>query len=243
MPPIDAKRLSGYLLVALTALAFGFLLAGQLRAELIPSSNRIARNEALVRSVQDLEKSNAAYRKRISELRAEISALESQAAQRSESDRRLEQDVSGLRLHAGLTRLHGPGVSVDLGHGRPGLDPEAKTAYLVNFQDIQDVVNLLLAGGAEGVAVNDHRISPLTAYRGSGGTILIDQGPPLASPFHIVAVGNRADMEQLLGDPASLGDLRLRQRKYQIQFNWAGSADLAVPAYDSSLQVAFARAD
>jgi uncharacterized protein YlxW (UPF0749 family) len=243
MATVDMKRLSGYLLVALTALAFGFLLASQLRAELIPSSNRVARNEALVRSVQDLEKSNTAYRKRISELRREVSDLESQAAQRSESDRRLEQELAGLRVHAGLSRLHGPGVVVDLAHGRPGPDPEARTAYLINFQDIQDVVNLLLAGGAEGISVNDHRISPLTSYRGSGGTILIDQGPPLKAPFHVVAVGNRSEMEQLLGDPASLGDLRLRQRKYQIQFSWIGTADIAVPAYDSSLQVAYARAE
>ncbi len=240
---LDLKRLWGYTLVALTALAFGFLLAGQLRAELIPGSNRVARNEALVRSVQDLERSNAGYRKRISELRGEVTSLESQAAQRSESDRRLEQELAALRIHAGLTRLHGPGVVVDLSHGRPGPDPEAKTAYLVNFQDIQDVVNLLLAGGAEGIAVNDRRISPVTAYRGSGGTILIDQGPPLTAPFRVVAVGNRAEMEQLLGDPASLGDLRLRQRKYQIQLNWTGAADLMVPAYDSSLQVTYARAD
>jgi hypothetical protein len=44
-------------------------------------------------------------------------------------------------------------------------------------------------------------------------------------------------MERLLGDPSSLGDLRQRQRQFQLQVTWSGSPDLQVPAFDSSLEV------
>lgn len=226
-------------LVALTALVFGFFFATQLRSQVIPQSDRVSRNQALVATVKRLETDNAADRTRIEQLRADVGRLEEEAAKRSDSDRLLADQVGDLRAHAGLTRLRGPGVSVLIADGRPAA---TGAAHLVNAQDIQDVVNLLFQGGAEGVAVNGRRISPLTKIAGAGTAIVIDQGPPLASPFRVVAVGNRSEMDALLGQPASLGDLKLRQRSTNLQLSWEGGADLTLPAYDSSLVVRFAHA-
>ena len=225
------------MLVAVTALGFGFFFATQVRAQLILPGNRVARNEALLRSAQDLEARNADYRKRIAQLRNQVGQLEANASEQSDSVRQAQEQVADLEAHAGLSPLHGPGVSVTLANGVPGPDVGGKTGYLVNFQDIQDVVNLLYQGGAEGVAVNGRRISPLTGFRSSGGNVVIDQGPPLQSPFTVVAVGNRSEMERLLGDPSGLGDLRQRQRQFQVRVSWSGSPELSLPAFDSSLEV------
>jgi uncharacterized protein YlxW (UPF0749 family) len=230
-------RISGYVLLAVTALAFGFFFASQVRTQLILPSNRVARNEALLRTAHDLESRNNDYRTRIAALRNQVAELEAQASQQSESVRQAQQDVGDLESHAGLTRLHGPGVTVSVANGVPGPDVTGKTGYLVNFQDIQDVVNLLFQGGAEGIAVNGRRISPLSGFRSSGGNVIIDQGPPLQSPFTIVAVGDRSEMERALDNPSSLGDLRQRQRQFQLRLGWSGSPDLTLPAYDSSLEV------
>jgi len=231
------RALPGTLVVAVAALAFGFLLAAQLRLELITPSNRVARNEALVRSVQELERVNSSYRSRISGLRSDIDALEAQASSRSDSTRALNAQVQDLRAHAGLTPLRGPGVTVDLVNGRPPPDGQTGASYLVSFEDIQDVANTLFAAGAEGIAVNGRRLTPLTAFRGSGGAVLIDQGPPLLGPYRITAVGNRSQMEQSLSDTGLLGDLRSRVQRFGIQLSWAGAPDLKLPAYDSSLEV------
>jgi len=67
-------------LVALVALAVGFLLAGQVKAQLLTPSNQVARNQALVRSVQDLETRNEGDRQQIAALRDQINTLEAQAA-------------------------------------------------------------------------------------------------------------------------------------------------------------------
>ena len=230
-----------YALIALTALAFGFFFAAQLRVQLIPASNRVERNQALVRTVQELERRNEADRRRITGLRSEIAALETEASQRSQATRQLQEDVAALRAHAAMTPLRGPGVAVEVSNGKPVPAQQGETGYLVTFQDVQDVVNLLFAGGAEGVAVNGRRISPMSGYRGTAGTVVIDEGPPLVSPFQVRAVGNRGQMEQLLSDPGKLGDLRFRQRQFGIQFAWTGSSDLSLPAYDSGLEVANAR--
>ena len=139
---LSGRRLGAYLLVAVTAMAFGFFLASQIRAQLIAPGNRVARNEALVNTARDLEAQNAAYRQRIAQLRAQIALLEADASQRSDNVRVLEDQVTALAEHAGLTPLRGPGVSVTLGNGVPAPDASGKTAYLVNFQDVQDVENL-----------------------------------------------------------------------------------------------------
>ncbi len=235
-------RIGWYPVVALTALAFGFFFATQLRSQLIPPSAQVARNQALVGTVQSLERDNAAARARVSATRTEIAALEAQAAARSDSSRQLADQVADLRAHAGLTRIHGPGETVTLGNGKPNPAAVGNTAYLVNFEDVQDVVNILFQGGAEAVAVNGRRISPASRMAGSGGTLVVDQGPALQAPFQVSAIGNRAAMESLLADPASLGDLKRRQREFQLQLGWQGAADLSLQPYDSTLDINYAHA-
>lgn len=237
---MNLSRFAGVALVGLVALLFGVLLAAQLRVQLINPSNRVQRNQALVDSVRQLEGTNAADRAKVASLRSEITSLESQAARRSDTTMRLQQQVDDLRAHAGLTRLRGPGVSVQLANGRPGAS-SASPGYLVDYQDVQDVVNALWAGGAEGIAVNGQRLTPLSAFTGSGSAVVIDRGAPLASPFTVTAVGNRSQLEQTLADPPTLGDLKLRQREFQLQLAWTGAPELSLPAYDGDLQVSDAQ--
>ena len=224
-------------LVALVALAVGFLLAGQVKAQLLTPSNQVARNQALVRSVQDLETRNEADRQQIAALRDQINTLEAQAAGRSDTTKALQNQVADLRAHAGLTPIHGPGVEVDLTSGSPSDDPTGQARYLVTFQDVQDLVNLLFAAGAEGVAVSGRRITPVSSFAGSEGEVIIDQGPPLFSPIKVLAVGDRNRMEAALGDPNLLPSLRVRQVQFGLGLKVIGVPDIALPAYDASLEI------
>src|SRR6266700_1438279 len=87
-PRIDAMsrpQLVSSGLIAVVAVAVGFLLAGQVKAQLLTPSNQVARNQALVHSVQDLERTNEADRQKIAALRAQITALEAEAADQSDT--------------------------------------------------------------------------------------------------------------------------------------------------------------
>ena len=223
-------------LVALVALAVGFLLAGQVKAQLLTPSNQVGRNQALIHSVQDLERTNQADRANIEALRGEIDALETQAAGQSQTTLGLRNQVADLRAHAGLTPLHGPGVEVDLASGPPGSDPSGQNRNLVTYQDVQDLVNLLFASGAEGVAVSGRRITPLSSFTGSEGEVIVDQGPPLFSPIKIVAVGDRNGMEAALGDPTSVPSLRIREIQFQLTLRVSGAPEESLPAFDGSLE-------
>jgi uncharacterized protein YlxW (UPF0749 family) len=234
---MSRRQLLSVAVVAAVALATGFLVAGQVKAQLLTPSNQVARYQALVRSVQDLEATNAGSRSQIAALRAQIDALESDAAGRSAVTQALQNQVADLRAHAGLTALRGPGVEVDLANGIPGPTTGGQASYLVNYQDVQDIVNLLFAQGAEGVAVSRRRITPLTAYSGSEGQVVIDQGPPQSSPLKVVAVGDRNRMLAALDDTSALPDIRAREVQFQLHLSFFGSPDIPLPAYDSSLQI------
>src|ERR1700730_8117914 len=197
---MSRQKVLGIAVVAAVALATGFLVAGQVKAQLLTPSNEVARYQALVRSVQDLEKTNESSRTQIAGLRAGINALEGAAAQQSATTQELQNQVADLRAHAGLTGVHGPGVEVDLGNGTPGPDLGGKTGYLINYQDVQGFVPLLSATGAEAVSVSGRRITPLSAFSGSAGQVVIDQGPPLSSPIKVRSVGDRNRMAAALDD-------------------------------------------
>jgi uncharacterized protein YlxW (UPF0749 family) len=231
------RQLVSLSMIAIVALATGFVLADQVRSQLLTPSNQVARYQALVRSVQELEASNADSRRQIAELRSAIDALESAAAARSSTTQALRGQVDDLRGHAGLVAMHGPGVVAVLRNGVAGPGPGGQSAYLVNYQDVQDVVYLLYGEGAEGIAVNGRRLTPLSAFGGSEGQIVIDQGPPLSSPITIAAVGDRNRMSDALADPHELPDIRAREVQFQLDLTFTGRPDVQLPAYDSSLQV------
>src|SRR6202165_1907764 len=96
------RRGGSIFVVAAVALATGFLVAGQVKVQLLTPSNQVARYQALVRSVQELEAGNADSRQKIAALRSQIDALEAAAAQRCAASQALQTPVSDLRAHAGL---------------------------------------------------------------------------------------------------------------------------------------------
>lgn len=234
--PVSPRQLASIAVLAVVAMATGFVLAGQLKVRLLTPSNQVARYQALVLSVQELEATNSDSRREIAALRGEIDSLEADAAARSAATQNLRGQVDDLRSHSGLVAMHGPGVEVDLRDGDAS-SAVTGTAYLVNFEDVQDVVNLLFAQGAEGVAVNGRRITPLTAFSGSAGQVVLDQGPPLASPLKVVAVGDRNRMVAALDDASALASIRAREVEFNLHLKFFGSPDLSLPAYDSSLQI------
>lgn len=232
---MSRRQVLSIFVVAAVALATGFLVAGQVKVQLLTPTNQVARYQALVRSVQELETSNSESRRKIAALRSQIDELEAAAAQRSAATQALQRQVADLRAHAGLTTLHGPGVEVNLADGVPGPNSGSEAGYQVNYKDVQDLVNLLFAKGAEGIAVNGRRITPLSAFSGSGGEVILDQGPAITSPLKLLAVGDRNRMEAALTDPSGLPDIRAREVQFQLQISFRGGPDLALPAYDSSL--------
>src|SRR5438309_7896776 len=112
-------HLAAFALIALVALAVGFVLAGQIRAQLLTPSNQLARYQALIRNVQELEAVNAEDRRQIASQRARIDALESDAAARSAATQPRGGRLTTVAPPRGLVAMPGPGLGGPLAKAGP----------------------------------------------------------------------------------------------------------------------------
>ena len=218
------------------------LAATQFRSQPLPPSNRLARDEALRQSVNQLEDQNRTLKAQVQTLQASVKAGEDESASRSSAAQQVKAQLDDERTIAGLTAIHGPGVTVLLHDGSDPNDPNDRSlGWTVHYQDLQDIVNLLWASGAEGVAVNGQRIAPTTAFHYAGVNILVNNGNRLVAPYTVTGVGDPLALANGLGDPDQLAELKSRSRIYGLGLSWVRSTRLSIPAYDATFLVKYAQ--
>ena len=137
----------------------------------------------------------------VARLRDEVAAVRERALGADAAGRAAARRLAALGAASATTAVRGPGVVVtleDAAEGDPvgpdplrgGTVPEGR----VRDSDLQDVVNGLWAAGAEAVAVNDQRLTALSAIRSAGESVLVDLRP-LTPPYVVEAIGNAARLE------------------------------------------------
>src|SRR4051794_18879049 len=120
---------------------------------------------------------------RVDALRQETNALQLSVLDASRQGRALASRTADLETATAATAVTGPGVEVTVDDapdaGGDGTSSERRpdgtvVPGRVTDRDLQDVVNALWAGGAEAISVGGIRLSPTTAIRTAGQTILAD---------------------------------------------------------------------
>jgi uncharacterized protein YlxW (UPF0749 family) len=227
-----------------TLVAVTFLLAtavtAQIKASLLPASNRVARDQQLVRSARALEKDNANLRGQLRAIQDQVKQDNERLAQTSQQARAAQLAARDLKERAGMTRVNGPGVSVDLANGNdPHVASASRRDWLVKYLDLQDVVNLLWSANAEAVSVNGQRVVGTTSFFTAGTDVLLN-GVHLASPYHIEAIGDGGHFNDVFSSPDNLAELKSRKEIYQLKLRWQSERSLSLPAYDGALIVRYA---
>lgn len=178
---------------------------------------------------------------RVTALNKEAAQLQAAALSGSESDQALSEQVTALELRAGLSPVEGPGIQVLLTDGTPSrADENAPDLARVLDIDLQLTVNGLFAAGAEAVAINDQRITSLSAIRSAGDAVLVGYRP-LIPPYTVTAIGEpeRLKMEFLGGNAAA--HLETLATAYGIGYDTVSEDTLQVPGRpDLSLRHAIA---
>lgn len=187
-----------------------------------------------------LQREQADLKGELAGLRAQLDAIQEQAARTDTDARALRDRIQSLEDEAGLTPLGGEGFVVTLDDARlpPSRDPRLIAPAIIHSQDITDVFNAAWKGGARAIAVNGERITSASAC--VGATIQIN-GTLMSPPFVISIVGPRDRLARVLDDPAELADLRARQRGFGLRFDVAAEGAVRVPAYTGPLRVRYAR--
>ena len=237
-----ARRLSLYAGIALATFILALLAGTQLRSQPLTSSNRYARDQALRGSVDELENQNRQLKARVKQLTDGVKALEDQAAQRSGTALSAKAAIDAERAAVGLTALHGPGLTVTVHDGKDPNDPsDHSLGWIIHYQDLQDIVNLMWASGAEAVSVNGQRVVPTSSFFYAGVNVLINNGTRLSSPYTITALGLPSGLDGGISNRDQLTELKSRSRVYDLGLNWQRSTRLQVPAYDASFLLKYAQ--
>ena len=228
--------------VSLATFLVTALAATQFRSQPLPPSNRLARDEALRKSVTQLEDRNRTLKAQVRDLQAAVKAGEDETARRSSAAQEVKAQLDEQRTVAGLSPLHGPGLTVLLHDGADPNDPNDRSlGWTVHYQDLQDIVNLLWASGAEAISVNGQRIVPTTAFHYAGVNILVNNASRLSGPYTVTAIGNPSGLSNGVGDPDQLAELKSRNRIYGLGFSWVRSTQLSIPGFDAAFLVKYAQ--
>ncbi|MGW9826383.1 DUF881 domain-containing protein [Brevibacterium sp. CS2] len=129
------------------------------------------------------------------------------SAQRSALTEEQSRELDALARTAGAEELTGPGTIItlrDQDRAEAEDDPRQTTAAENRVQDIdlQIVVNGLNAVGAQGIAINGHRLTSASAIRSAGSAILVNFDP-LEPPYEVVAIGDEELGDRFLAAPAA----------------------------------------
>jgi uncharacterized protein YlxW (UPF0749 family) len=188
----------------------------------------------------DLERSRvqaAALADEVDRLTADLDAPGGQAEQR------LARKLQGP---AGLSAVHGPGVTITLDDApddalaKAGDDVSVVSNLLVHQQDIQAVVNALWAGGAEAMTIEGQRVVATTGIKCVGNVVIL-HGVPYSPPYDIAAIG---PTDQMLASVNSSPYIQLYlQVVEQSGLGWKVEEreSIDMPGYDGSTELEYAR--
>ncbi|MFD9908041.1 DUF881 domain-containing protein [Streptomyces sp. NPDC059063] len=192
------------------------------RAELID------RVESATEEADDLEDE-------VDELRDDVSARQ-RAALRKHGGSKAEL----VSLLSGATEVRGPGVRLvvndkkqaDQGGGGPRESSGFSDTGRVRDRDMQRVVNGLWESGAEAIAINDQRLTALSAIRAAGDAILVDN-KPLVPPYTVLAVGDGQKLSTRFQNSRDGQYLHALQENFGIRTSISVVDDLRLPAAPS----------
>ena len=181
-----------------------------------PEAN--ASRESLVDQIQARRATIERLQGRLVRLQTSITSQRDALAQAAEDEQVLVARAERLGVRAGFVAVHGPGVRITLDDAEGG-----DVTQVVRASDLAMLIDGLWNAGAEAIAVNNVRLTALTAFANVGPAVHIGK-LPLVAPYTIEAIG---DPDTLAAD---LLDTTFGQRFYSLRdslgFDYAiGSVD------------------
>jgi uncharacterized protein YlxW (UPF0749 family) len=188
-------------LIGLLCGLLGFGLAVQVRSNTASNGLAAARQEDLVRILDDLSSREERLRRQISSLEAARSRLTTTGDKNSAALVEARSRSAALGVLAGTVAAQGPGIQLMMS------DPQRR----LTAEDLLDAVEELRAAGAEAIQVGTVRIGLDSAFTetdgtdGPSGAIRAD-GELLTAPYQVTAIGDPATLATALNIPGGVVD-------------------------------------
>ncbi|WP_163506088.1 DUF881 domain-containing protein [Fodinicola acaciae] len=227
-PPTKAEQTRHRVASAVAAVVVGLVLVTAYN-ETVANAPQAARTRQVL--LTDIRQGNAgaqALDRQAQALREQISAGRSSRRTNDTEGSQLASQLKQLEAGTGLGAVSGPGVVVTVTDGDQTRDT-TNNLWRVQDTDLQGVVNALWSIGAEAVAVDGQRLSPVSTIRAAGGAILVDL-EPVSSPYEVTAIGDPKLLPQGFNRSAAAVQLRSYNRQYGITLKVAAADSLNLPA-------------
>ena len=180
-------------LIGVLTLLLGFAFAVQVRSADDAQQLAGAREEDLVRILDELDA-------REDRLRAQLADQRNALAELTDSDSQSEAALEAARDRAesigilnGTIAAEGPGLEMVI------RDPEDA----VRVADILDAIQELRGAGAETMQIDDIRVGVSSAVTGQPGDLMLD-GRPITAPYEFLVIGDPQGMETAMNIPGGV---------------------------------------
>ncbi len=245
MPRRRAGRQRGWsIIVPLVVFLAGLLFATTAttaRGTQLREDRRVQLSDAIRQRQVDVRRAE----RQAAGLRGQVDADTTRQGRSDTRIRGQQNRYRGSRPAAGLSAVHGPGLSVVLDDAPRRPDralPAGASAddVVVHQQDVQAVVNALWAGGAEAMTIMDVRVISTSAVRCVGNTLLLS-GQVFSPPFRVVAIGDESRMRAALDASPGVRAYRAAVADWGLGYDVKGEADVKLPAYHGSVALSAAQ--
>ena len=215
------------ILITIVCAILGVMLATQFR------TNESRKANIPYQRAEDLSERLKVVEKERNQLLMEIQRLQEKA-----SDEVVAREITGLKAHAGLTALHGPGVIVTVDDSKKLAKPsDNPNLYLIHDDDLLRIINELRASGAEAIAINEERLTAVSEIRCAGPTLSVNNNR-FAPPYVIRAIGDPKTMDNSL---KMRGGVIETLKFWGIQVTVTKEENIVVPAFKGSQSFEYAK--
>ncbi|MFD3701229.1 DUF881 domain-containing protein [Streptomyces sp. NPDC058646] len=215
------------LIVALLLFVLGLGLAIQVRSNSDSSALRGARQEDLVRILDELDGRTKRLEEEKQRLEDQRRELESSSNQAEEARKQTVEKERQLGILAGTVAAQGPGITLKI------TDPTGQ----VQSDQLLDTLQELRAAGAEAIQINGVRIVAGSYFSDADGGVAID-GRKITQPYEFKVIGKPQDLEPALNIP---GGVVQTLEKEQAAVAVTRSAKIVVDALRVAKQPDYAR--
>ncbi|SDS61849.1 DUF881 domain-containing protein [Microlunatus soli] len=233
----NRRKLSGKVLTGVVCLLAGLMITvSAINARGIDL--RPARNTDLISLVESESQRNAELAEQATDLRTEVDRLASRERQPS-----LDAELAARSRQAGLAPVAGPSLTVTLDDAPSDVaaDGVDEDLLVVHQQDIQSIVNLLWAGGAEAMTIQGQRVISTTGIKCVGNTVVL-HGVPYAPPYRISAIGDQERLRQTLEQSEFVRIYQQYVDRFRLGYRVDTKTEARFPAYRGALNLQYAHA-
>jgi uncharacterized protein YlxW (UPF0749 family) len=180
-------------LIGVLTLLLGFAFAVQVRNVGNDQALSGAREEDLVRILDDLNAREERLREQISDQRSALQQLTSSDSQSETALEEARKRAEAIGILNGTIAAQGPGLMMSVRDPGDG----------VRVADILDAIQELRGAGAETMQIDGIRVGVSTAVTGDPGKLMVD-GRPITSPYDFVVIGSPQNMETAMNIPGGV---------------------------------------